>query len=187
MSLGVNLLVGTENGLKLLDRSGQGKVYPLINSRRFQQMDVLEGLNLLITISGHHCCHCCCCSWLSLSVLWSWDDKQASFFLHLKILTKVGCYPLQSCLSLLFLFTHCTDSCVICCESPLLCQKQWPFNFNFLSVRPKSKKASRLREDCVAVAEKRAFLIVPLVAFCNFPTFNCRIKKNNVTTLYKCT
>ncbi|XP_014052954.1 misshapen-like kinase 1 isoform X5 [Salmo salar] len=48
---GVNLLVGTENGLKLLDRSGQGKVYPLINSRRFQQMDVLEGLNLLITIS----------------------------------------------------------------------------------------------------------------------------------------
>lgn len=131
--------------------------------------------------------HCCCCSWLSLSVLWSWDDKQASFFLHLKILTKVGCYPLQSCLSLLFLFTHCTDSCVICCESPLLCQKQWPFNFNFLSVRPKSKKASRLREDCVAVAEKRAFLIVPLVAFCNFPTFNCRIKKNNVTTLYKCT
>lgn len=47
-----------------------------------------------------------------------------------------------------FLFTHCTDSCVICCESPLLCQKRWPFNFNFLSVRPKSKKASRLREDC---------------------------------------
>lgn len=51
---GVNLLVGTENGLKLLDRSGQGKVYPLINSRRFQQMDVLEGLNLLITISGFY-------------------------------------------------------------------------------------------------------------------------------------
>lgn len=50
---GVNLLVGTENGLKLLDRSGQGKVYSLINSRRFQQMDVLEGLNLLITISGY--------------------------------------------------------------------------------------------------------------------------------------
>lgn len=55
-SPGVNLLVGTENGLKLLDRSGQGKVYPLINSRRFQQMDVLEGLNLLITISGNYCC-----------------------------------------------------------------------------------------------------------------------------------
>uniref|UniRef100_A0A1A8D8E8 non-specific serine/threonine protein kinase n=1 Tax=Nothobranchius kadleci TaxID=1051664 RepID=A0A1A8D8E8_NOTKA len=49
---GVNLLVGTENGLMLLDRSGQGKVYNLINRRRFQQMDVLEGLNLLITISG---------------------------------------------------------------------------------------------------------------------------------------
>nr|XP_056719113.1 misshapen-like kinase 1 isoform X4 [Euleptes europaea] len=49
---GVNLLVGTENGLMLLDRSGQGKVYSLISRRRFQQMDVLEGLNLLTTISG---------------------------------------------------------------------------------------------------------------------------------------
>lgn len=44
--------MGTENGLMLLDRSGQGKVYGLIGRRRFQQMDVLEGLNLLITISG---------------------------------------------------------------------------------------------------------------------------------------
>ncbi|XP_018409642.1 PREDICTED: mitogen-activated protein kinase kinase kinase kinase 4 isoform X5 [Nanorana parkeri] len=49
---GVNLLVGTESGLMLLDRSGQGKVYPLINRRRFLQMDVLEGLNVLVTISG---------------------------------------------------------------------------------------------------------------------------------------
>uniref|UniRef100_A0A8C4YPZ4 non-specific serine/threonine protein kinase n=1 Tax=Gopherus evgoodei TaxID=1825980 RepID=A0A8C4YPZ4_9SAUR len=49
---GVNLLVGTENGLMLLDRSGQGRVYGLISRRRFQQMDVLEGLNLLTTISG---------------------------------------------------------------------------------------------------------------------------------------
>lgn len=45
-------MVGTESGLMLLDRSGQGKVYPLINRRRFQQMDVLEGLNVLVTISG---------------------------------------------------------------------------------------------------------------------------------------
>ncbi len=52
--VGVNLLVGTESGLMLLDRSGQGKVYPLINRRRFQQMDVLEGLNVLVTISGTH-------------------------------------------------------------------------------------------------------------------------------------
>nr|XP_033802016.1 nik-related protein kinase isoform X2 [Geotrypetes seraphini] len=49
---GVNLLVGTENGLWLLDRSGQGRVYSLISRRRFYQMDVLEGLNVLITISG---------------------------------------------------------------------------------------------------------------------------------------
>lgn len=53
---GVNLLVGTENGLMLLDRSGQGKVYNLINRRRFQQMDVLEGLNVLVTISGMLLC-----------------------------------------------------------------------------------------------------------------------------------
>lgn len=46
------MLVGTESGLMLLDRSGQGKVYPLISRRRFQQMDVLEGLNVLVTISG---------------------------------------------------------------------------------------------------------------------------------------
>ncbi|XP_058124056.1 serine/threonine-protein kinase mig-15 isoform X2 [Anopheles coustani] len=49
---GVNLLIGTENGLMLLDRSGQGKVYPLISRRRFQQMEVLEGQNILVTISG---------------------------------------------------------------------------------------------------------------------------------------
>lgn len=52
LCVGVNLLVGTENGLMLLDRSGQGKVYNLITRRRFLQMDVLEGLNVLVTISG---------------------------------------------------------------------------------------------------------------------------------------
>nr|XP_039270639.1 misshapen-like kinase 1 isoform X1 [Styela clava] len=49
---GVNLLIGADSGLMLLDRSGQGKVYPLISRRRFQQLDVLEGLNLAVTISG---------------------------------------------------------------------------------------------------------------------------------------
>ncbi|XP_026675750.1 serine/threonine-protein kinase mig-15-like [Diaphorina citri] len=49
---GVNLLIGTETGLMLLDRSGQGKVYQLVNRRRFQQMEVLEGQNILVTISG---------------------------------------------------------------------------------------------------------------------------------------
>ncbi|XP_022691440.1 mitogen-activated protein kinase kinase kinase kinase 4-like isoform X2 [Varroa jacobsoni] len=52
---GVNLLIGTENGLMLLDRSGQGKVYQLISRRRFQQMEVLEGQNILVTISGKKC------------------------------------------------------------------------------------------------------------------------------------
>ncbi|KAL5004023.1 hypothetical protein ScPMuIL_017479 [Solemya velum] len=49
---GVNLLIGTESGLMLLDRSGQGKVYNLISRRRFQHMEVLEGQNILVTISG---------------------------------------------------------------------------------------------------------------------------------------
>eukprot|EP00118_Oscarella_pearsei_P013762 m.113505 g.113505 ORF g.113505 m.113505 type:complete len:866 (+) comp37460_c0_seq2:63-2660(+) len=49
---GVNLLVGTENGLFLLDRSGHGKIFPLISRRRFTQIDVLEGLNVLVTICG---------------------------------------------------------------------------------------------------------------------------------------
>ncbi|KXJ16260.1 misshapen-like kinase 1 [Exaiptasia diaphana] len=49
---GVNLLIGTENGLYLLDRSGNGKVFQMISRRRFQQIDVLEGINVLITISG---------------------------------------------------------------------------------------------------------------------------------------
>jgi len=65
---GVNLLVGTENGLMLLDRSGQGKVYNLITRRRFLQMDVLEGLNVLVTISGsythtHTHTHSPCVTW----------------------------------------------------------------------------------------------------------------------------
>lgn len=49
---GVNLLIGTETGLMLLDRSGVGKVYQLISRRRFQQMEVLSDQNILVTISG---------------------------------------------------------------------------------------------------------------------------------------
>uniref|UniRef100_A0AC35TNS9 Protein kinase domain-containing protein n=1 Tax=Rhabditophanes sp. KR3021 TaxID=114890 RepID=A0AC35TNS9_9BILA len=49
---GVNLLIGTDSGLMLLDRSGQGKVYQLISRRKFEQMSVLEGQNILVTISG---------------------------------------------------------------------------------------------------------------------------------------
>jgi hypothetical protein len=46
----VNLLIGTDTGLMLLDRSGQGKVYHLITRRRFDQMTVLEGQNILVTV-----------------------------------------------------------------------------------------------------------------------------------------
>ena len=52
---GVNLLIGTDSGLMLLDRSGEGKVYPLISRKRFEQMDVLESQNILVCISGE--CH----------------------------------------------------------------------------------------------------------------------------------
>uniref|UniRef100_A0A1I8BE76 non-specific serine/threonine protein kinase n=1 Tax=Meloidogyne hapla TaxID=6305 RepID=A0A1I8BE76_MELHA len=45
-------LKGTDTGLMLLDRSGQGKVYHLVTRRRFDQMTVLEGQNILVTISG---------------------------------------------------------------------------------------------------------------------------------------
>ncbi|TGZ73323.1 hypothetical protein CRM22_001589 [Opisthorchis felineus] len=49
---GVNLLIGLDNGLSLLDRSGEGRVYTLITRRRFSQMAVLEGQNILVTLSG---------------------------------------------------------------------------------------------------------------------------------------
>ncbi|CAB4016448.1 mitogen-activated kinase kinase kinase kinase 4-like, partial [Paramuricea clavata] len=49
---GVNLLIGTENGLFLLDRSGNGKVFTMVSRRRFEQIDVLEGINVLTSISG---------------------------------------------------------------------------------------------------------------------------------------
>ena len=48
----MNLLIGSENGLMLLDRSGEGKVYSLIKGRRFEQLHVLESQNILLTISG---------------------------------------------------------------------------------------------------------------------------------------
>ena len=54
----MNLLIGADNGMMLLDRSGQGKVYNLIKGRRFQQLDVLEGLNLVVTISGTYLTLC---------------------------------------------------------------------------------------------------------------------------------
>ncbi|XP_048588849.1 misshapen-like kinase 1 isoform X2 [Nematostella vectensis] len=67
---GVNLLIGTETGLYLLDRSGNGKVFQLISRRRFQQIDVLEGINVLITISGkRHKLRVYYLSWLKAKIL----------------------------------------------------------------------------------------------------------------------
>ncbi|XP_029411918.1 nik-related protein kinase isoform X1 [Nannospalax galili] len=50
---GVNLLLGTRSNLYLMDRSGKADVIKLIKRRPFRQIQVVEELNLLITISGH--------------------------------------------------------------------------------------------------------------------------------------
>ncbi|XP_004646263.1 nik-related protein kinase [Octodon degus] len=50
---GVNLLLGTRSNLCLLDRSGKANITKLIKRRPFHQIQVIESLNLLITISGH--------------------------------------------------------------------------------------------------------------------------------------
>ena len=36
----------------LLDRQGQGKVYPLVPNRAFLQIEVVESINVVLTISG---------------------------------------------------------------------------------------------------------------------------------------
>ena len=36
----------------LLDRQGQGKVYPLVPNRNFLQIEVVESINVVLTISG---------------------------------------------------------------------------------------------------------------------------------------
>ncbi|KAM5221481.1 LOW QUALITY PROTEIN: nik-related protein kinase [Ctenodactylus gundi] len=50
---GVNLLLGTRSNLYLMDRSGKADITKLIKRRPFHQIQVVEPLNLLITISGH--------------------------------------------------------------------------------------------------------------------------------------
>lgn len=50
---GVNLLLGTRTSLYLMDRSGKADIIKLIKRRPFCQIQVVEPLNLLITISGH--------------------------------------------------------------------------------------------------------------------------------------
>lgn len=84
--VGVNLLIGTEHGLVLLDRSGQGKVYQLISRRRFQQMEVLEGQNILVTISGKkNRVRVYYLSWLKSKILRTdgLSDVSFSFRIHL--------------------------------------------------------------------------------------------------------
>uniref|UniRef100_A0A9L0JJ26 non-specific serine/threonine protein kinase n=1 Tax=Equus asinus TaxID=9793 RepID=A0A9L0JJ26_EQUAS len=52
LSKRVNLLLGTRSNLYLMDRSGKADVTKLIKRRPFRQIQVVEPLNLLITISG---------------------------------------------------------------------------------------------------------------------------------------
>eukprot|EP00051_Salpingoeca_urceolata_P027638 m.482487 g.482487 ORF g.482487 m.482487 type:complete len:791 (-) comp22555_c0_seq1:1286-3658(-) len=51
---GANLLVALRNGLVFLDRTGDGKVFPLIQKRGFKQIDVIESLGVMVAICGKH-------------------------------------------------------------------------------------------------------------------------------------
>lgn len=90
---GVNLLIGTENGLMLLDRSGQGKVYQLISRRRFQQMEVLEGQNILVTISGKkNRVRVYYLSWLKSKILRTDGHSDVSFhFIYIERIFSLLC------------------------------------------------------------------------------------------------
>lgn len=72
---GVNLLVGTDNGLLLLDRSGHGKVFPLISRRKFSQIEVIESHNVLVCINGRkNKLRVYYLSWLRNKILRGGDD-----------------------------------------------------------------------------------------------------------------
>jgi len=82
----------------LLDRSGQGKVYQLISRRRFQQMEVLEGQNILVTISGKkNRVRVYYLSWLKSKILRTDGHSDVSFrFVYIEgifSLMCVGVYP----------------------------------------------------------------------------------------------
>eukprot|EP00049_Salpingoeca_infusionum_P022445 m.6788 g.6788 ORF g.6788 m.6788 type:complete len:762 (-) comp5192_c0_seq1:1997-4282(-) len=49
---GANLLVGYKHGLDLLDRSGDGRVFPLIGRRRFTQIEALESVGVMVSVCG---------------------------------------------------------------------------------------------------------------------------------------
>lgn len=51
---GANLLIGTRAGLVLLDRSGSGQFFSLINRRKFTQILVMESLGVMLAICGKH-------------------------------------------------------------------------------------------------------------------------------------
>lgn len=94
----MNLLIGTENGLMLLDRSGQGKVYQLISRRRFQQMEVLEGQNILITVSGKkNRVRVYYLSWLKSKILRTDGLSDVSNKINVKSMRFINCC-LISCL-----------------------------------------------------------------------------------------
>ena len=56
---GANLVVGTTKGLYLLDRSGGGEIYTLVNGRKFKQLDLVESLGIVVCINGKKDKVCC--------------------------------------------------------------------------------------------------------------------------------
>jgi misshapen/NIK-related kinase len=86
-------LIGTETGLMLLDRSGQGKVYQLISRRRFQQMEVLEGQNILVTVSGKkNRVRVYYLSWLKSKILRT-DGVSFNLYFKLYVLLQICMFP----------------------------------------------------------------------------------------------
>jgi len=107
----------------LLDRSGQGKVYQLISRRRFQQMEVLEGQNILVTISGKkNRVRVYYLSWLKSKILRTDGHSDVSFrFICIEgifFLTRArarvymwyGCvFILMSIIIILFIYSKSSD------------------------------------------------------------------------------
>lgn len=88
----------------LLDRSGQGKVYQLINRRRFQQMEVLEGQNILVTISGKkNRVRVYYLSWLKSKILRTDGHSDVSFcFIYIEEISSLTCMRVGLCIRLRF-------------------------------------------------------------------------------------
>lgn len=97
----------------LLDRSGQGKVYQLISRRRFQQMEVLEGQNILVTVSGKkNRVRVYYLSWLKSKILRTDGLSDVSNHLMFFFLLYIKFNIKAACSSVFIAATKSTTSCL---------------------------------------------------------------------------